>query len=149
MLTGKVAVVYGAAGSMGSAISRAFAREGARVFLAGRTRATLDALAAELTHGGASATATVVDAMDGDAVEKHLAMIIGEAGAIDISFNLIGLGGSQGQPLTGMKLESFEEPIVNAMRTHFITATAVFAASDRASALTAAVLNATCGEIAD
>jgi len=124
LLEGKVAVVYGAAGSMGSAISRAFAHEGARVFLAGRTRASLDALASGLTRDGATATATVVDAMDPAAVEKHLETIVADAGGIDISFNLIGIGGNQGQPLTGMTLDSFQEPIANAMRTQFITATA-------------------------
>lgn len=124
LLQGKVAVVYGAAGSMGSSISRAFAQEGARVFLAGRTRASLDALATELARDGASASAGVVDAMDRAAVEKHLEEIVAEAGGIDISFNLIGIGGNQGQPLTGMTLESFQEPIGNAMRTQFLTATA-------------------------
>lgn len=36
LLGSKTAVVYGAAGSVGSAVARAFAREGASVFLAGR-----------------------------------------------------------------------------------------------------------------
>lgn len=122
LLEGKVAVIYGAAGAMGGAISRAFAQHGARVFLAGRTRATLDAFAEELTRTGASVTATVVDAMDRAAVEKHLETIVAEAGRIDVSFNLIGIGGNQGQPLTAMTLQSFEEPVSNAMRTQFITA---------------------------
>ncbi len=124
LLEGKVAVVYGAAGSMGSAISRAFAREGARVMLAGRTLATLKTLEDELKQAGASATAAVIDAMDTTAVEKHLEAIVADAGRIDISFNLIGIGGNQGQPLTAMTLPDFQEPIFNAMRTQFITATA-------------------------
>ena len=37
LLEGKNAIVYGGSGSVGSAVARAFAREGARVFLAGRT----------------------------------------------------------------------------------------------------------------
>ena len=45
LLEHKNAVVYGAGGSIGGAVSRAFAREGARVFLAGRTRATLETVA--------------------------------------------------------------------------------------------------------
>ncbi|HEY4729379.1 MAG TPA: 3-oxoacyl-ACP reductase, partial [Actinomycetes bacterium] len=36
LLEDKTAVVYGGAGSVGAAVARAFAREGARVFLAGR-----------------------------------------------------------------------------------------------------------------
>ena len=42
LLENKVAVIYGAGGAIGGAVARTFAREGARVFLAGRTRAKLD-----------------------------------------------------------------------------------------------------------
>ena len=45
LLEGKNAVIYGGAGSVGGAVARAFGREGARVFLAGRTRETLEAMA--------------------------------------------------------------------------------------------------------
>src|SRR5260221_12978007 len=38
LLEQKTAVIYGAGGAIGSAVARAFAREGARVYLAGRTR---------------------------------------------------------------------------------------------------------------
>jgi 3-oxoacyl-[acyl-carrier protein] reductase len=41
LLDNKRAVIYGGGGSIGGAVARAFAREGSRVFLAGRTRATL------------------------------------------------------------------------------------------------------------
>jgi NAD(P)-dependent dehydrogenase (short-subunit alcohol dehydrogenase family) len=123
LLAGKRAVVYGAAGAIGGAVSRAFAREGAQLFLAGRTLERVDALAGELKGTGVSATAAAVDALDRAAVEKHLDEVVRVAGGIDISFNLIGLGGDQGQPLTAMSREAFALPIENAMRTHFITAT--------------------------
>ena len=45
LLENRNAVIYGGAGAVGSAVARAFAREGARVHLAGRTLATLDAVA--------------------------------------------------------------------------------------------------------
>ena len=124
LLAGKRAVIYGAAGAIGGAVSRAFAHEGAQLFLAGRTFDKVDALAGELTRSGASASAAAVDALDRAAVEKHLDEVVRVAGGIDISFNLIGLGGDQGQPLTAMSREAFAVPIDNAMRTHFITATA-------------------------
>ncbi len=54
-LKNKNAVVYGAAGGHGSAVARAFAKEGARVFLAGRTLPTLDALAVEIRDSGGTA----------------------------------------------------------------------------------------------
>jgi 3-oxoacyl-[acyl-carrier protein] reductase len=45
LLENKNAVIYGAGGLIGSAVARAFAREGARVLLAGRTPASLDDVA--------------------------------------------------------------------------------------------------------
>lgn len=124
LLAGKRAVIYGAAGAIGGAVSRAFAREGAQLFLAGRTFDKVDALAGELSQAGVSATPAAVDALDRAAVEKHLDEVVRASGAIDISFNLIGLGGDQGQPLAAMTREAFTLPIENAMRTHFNTATA-------------------------
>jgi NAD(P)-dependent dehydrogenase (short-subunit alcohol dehydrogenase family) len=109
---------------MGSAVARAYAREGAQVFLAGRTLERVQALAEELTRSGARATAAGFDALDRSAVEKHLDEVVRSAGGVDISFNLIGLGGDQGQPLASMTQEGFAMAIDNAMRTHFLTATA-------------------------
>jgi NAD(P)-dependent dehydrogenase (short-subunit alcohol dehydrogenase family) len=124
LLAGKRAVIYGAAGAIGSSVSRAFAREGAELFLTGRTFDKVNALANELSKGGGNVHAAGVDALDRAAVEKHLDDVAQAAGGIDISFNLIGIGGEQGHPLTAMTREAFAEPIENAMRTHFITTTA-------------------------
>jgi 3-oxoacyl-[acyl-carrier protein] reductase len=124
LLAGRVAVIYGAAGDMGRDIARAFAREGALVCLTGRTASRLDALAQDIIAAGGRAEPAVVDALDGEAVEKHLAAVVAAHGRVDISFNLINLGGSQGAPLTEMKREDFGLPIETAMRTHFITGTA-------------------------
>lgn len=124
LLAGKIAVVYGAAGAMGSAVSRAFAREGAQVYLAGRTLAKVEALASDIEDAGGAAHAASVDALDRGAVDEHLAGVARQQGGVDISFNLIGLGGRQGDPLTAMDSDAFAEPIINAMRTHHLTATA-------------------------
>ena len=51
LLEGKVAVIYGGGGGIGGGVARTFAREGARVFLVGRTRDTLDAVAKEISGG--------------------------------------------------------------------------------------------------
>ena len=124
LLAGKRAVIFGAAGAMGSAVARAFAREGAQLYLAGRTQQNVQALAEELAQAGAPAVAARLDAQDRDAVDTHLEEVVRTAGGIDISFNLIGLGSLQGQPLTAMSQQAFAEPIENAMRTHFYTAIA-------------------------
>jgi 3-oxoacyl-[acyl-carrier protein] reductase len=124
LLEKKNAVIYGAGGEIGSTVARAFAREGARVFLAGRTLAPIESLAEEITRAGGRAEAAQVDALDQQAIEKHLAEVVQKTGGIDISFNLIGIGYEQGEPLTEMTLESFTLPIADAMKTQFLTTTA-------------------------
>jgi NAD(P)-dependent dehydrogenase (short-subunit alcohol dehydrogenase family) len=124
LLAGKVAVVYGAAGSMGGAASRAFARAGAHVELAGHTLAKVNAIARELSKDGARASAAKVDALDRESVEKHLEDVVRTHGRVDISFNLIGLGDAQGALLASMKAADFVQPIEAAMRTQFLTTTA-------------------------
>jgi 3-oxoacyl-[acyl-carrier protein] reductase len=51
LLEDKNAVIYGAGGSIGGAVAQAFAREGTKVFLAGRTKAKLDEVAEEIRSG--------------------------------------------------------------------------------------------------
>lgn len=119
----KNAIVYGAAGSMGGAVARAFAREGARVFLAGRTLASLDEVADEIRSGGGAAETAQVDAMDQAAVESHASQVAAAAGSIDISFNAISIDAVQNVPLVDMSLEDFMAPVTAACRTHFVTAT--------------------------
>jgi 3-oxoacyl-[acyl-carrier protein] reductase len=121
LLEGKNAVIYGGGGSIGGAVARAFARERATVFLAGRTRAKLEEVAEEIRSAGGAAETAVVDALDGQAVDEHADAVAGEAGSIDISFNLIAHGDVQGTPLAEMSLEDFERPVVTAVRTTFLT----------------------------
>ncbi|MCI0576975.1 MAG: SDR family oxidoreductase [Chloroflexi bacterium] len=120
LLENKVAVIYGAGGSIGGAVARAFAREGARVFLAGRTRAKLDKVAGEIRSNGGVADTAVVDALDEQAVDEYVDGVVEQAGRIDISFNLISLGDVQ-EPLTEISVEDFIQPITTAMRTQFLT----------------------------
>jgi NAD(P)-dependent dehydrogenase (short-subunit alcohol dehydrogenase family) len=54
ILKNKVAVIYGAGGGIGSAIARAFAREGAKVFLTGLHGAAVEAVAKEIVSDGGS-----------------------------------------------------------------------------------------------
>ncbi len=124
LLEDKNAVVYGGGGEVGGAVAHAFAREGARVFLAGRTLATLDEVAEEIRSAGGVAETAQVDALDETAVDEHADAVAQEAGSIDISFNLISYGDVQGTPLAEMPLEDFERPVVNAVRTQFLTSRA-------------------------
>ena len=116
LLTDKTAIIYGAGGSIGAAVARAFAAEGARVHLVGRTRKTLEAVA----NGIEGAEVAVVDALDETAVEEHLAGV----GAVDVSFNLVSRGDVQGAPLTEMPVDDFLRPVLAGTRANFITARA-------------------------
>jgi len=124
LLEGKNAVIYGGAGAIGSAVARAFGREGAKVFLAGRTLAKLEAIRADISASGGVAEAAVVDALDKQSIESHLREVVRIAGGIDISFNTIDLGDAQGAPLVEMTDEHFMLPIGNAMKTQFLTGSA-------------------------
>lgn len=124
LLKDKVAVIYGAGGAVGSAVAKTFAREGARVFLAGRTLASLEAVASEIRSQGGQAEAGQVDALDKPAVEAYVDGVVAAAGRLDISFNLIGLGDAQGVPLMEMTAAHFVMPIAAAMNSHQITGAA-------------------------
>jgi 3-oxoacyl-[acyl-carrier protein] reductase len=125
LLENKNAVIYGAGGAVGGAVARAFAREGARVFLAGRTLATLDAVAEEIRSAGGVAETAHVDARDEAAVGEHAREVATKAGSIDVLFNAIGMEDVQGTPLIDMSLEDVVHPVVIAMTTQFVTARAV------------------------
>jgi len=124
LLEGKTAVIYGGGGSIGGAVARAFAREGAGVFLAGRTLERLEAVANEIRRAGGMAETAQVDALDERAVDEHADAVVARAGRIDVSFNLISHGDVQGIPLVEMALEDFERPVVTALRTMFLTSRA-------------------------
>jgi NAD(P)-dependent dehydrogenase (short-subunit alcohol dehydrogenase family) len=120
LLENKVAVIYGAGGSIGGAVARAFRREGARVCLAGRTKAKLNTLADEIRASSGSAETKEIDALDEQAVGQFVEKVVEQAGRIDISFNVIGYGDVQ-KPLLEISVEDFLQPIANAMRTQFLT----------------------------
>ena len=124
LLENKNAVIYGAGGSIGGAVARAFAREGAKVFLAGRTEAKLKAVADEIRAAGRQAETAVVDALDEEAVDRHADAVVAEAGSLDISFNLISHPYTHGVPLAEMAVDDFIAPVETAARTTFITARA-------------------------
>jgi NAD(P)-dependent dehydrogenase (short-subunit alcohol dehydrogenase family) len=120
LLQGKVAVVYGA-GSIGGAVAKAFGAEGARVFVGDRTGAKAEALAAEIGAAGGTARGLEVDALDERSVAGFVEEVAGEAGRLDISFNLISVGDVQGTPLAEMEWENFATPVENAVRSNFLT----------------------------
>jgi 3-oxoacyl-[acyl-carrier protein] reductase len=124
LLEKRNAVVYGGGGPVGGAVARAFAREGAKVFLAARTLARLDAVAEDIAAEGGEVETAEVDALDEKAVDAHADSIVRTAGSIDVSFNSIGHGDVHGPPLLEMPYEDFARPITTALRALFLTARA-------------------------
>jgi NAD(P)-dependent dehydrogenase (short-subunit alcohol dehydrogenase family) len=125
LLSDKNAVIYGGGGAIGGAVARVFAREGARVFLAGRTQAKLDAVAADISAAGGKVETAQVDVFDQQAVERHAAEVAVAGGGIDVALNAVSVMHDQGTLLADLSLEEFMRPIDGFLRTLFITSKAV------------------------
>jgi NAD(P)-dependent dehydrogenase (short-subunit alcohol dehydrogenase family) len=124
LLKNKVAVIYGAGGAVGGAVARAFAREGARLFLSGRSLDKVDAIATDIRRSGGMAETAVVDALDEQAVDRYLGGVVEMAGTIDISFSAVGIANTtlQGTPLVELAVDQLLRPIETYARSLFITA---------------------------
>ncbi|MDB6124493.1 MAG: family NAD(P)-dependent oxidoreductase [Pedosphaera sp.] len=124
ILKDKVAVIYGAGGAIGSAVARAFASEGASVFLTGRKLANTAAVAKDIVAGGGKAEAAEIDALDEQSIDKHLQLVTNKADRVDISFNAVGIPPEKvvGVPLVELDVEQFSLPIAAYTRTYFLTA---------------------------
>jgi NAD(P)-dependent dehydrogenase (short-subunit alcohol dehydrogenase family) len=124
ILKDKVAVIYGAGGAVGGAVARAFASDGANLFLTGRNLAPIQVVAKEIVAAGGSAVAADVDALDEQAVDEHLQSVIDTAGRIDISFNAVGVPSTNVLyvPLVELDVEHFSLPITTLVTPYFLTA---------------------------
>jgi NAD(P)-dependent dehydrogenase (short-subunit alcohol dehydrogenase family) len=126
MLADKIAIIYGAGGSIGSMVAEAFAREGAKLFLTGHSRSNVDKVVKKINADGGFAEAAQIDALDGEALEQHLKMVVEKVGRVDISFNAVGTPSTNiiGVPLAEMDVEQFSLPIATYTRSYFLTARA-------------------------
>ena len=123
-LNNRIAVIYGAGGEIGGAVARAFAREGAKLFLTGHRLAPVAAVAESIVSAGGAAEAAQVDAHDEQAIDEHLQSVVAKAGRIDISFNAVGNSPAKylGPSLVDMDLEQFSMPITSYTTSYFLTA---------------------------
>jgi NAD(P)-dependent dehydrogenase (short-subunit alcohol dehydrogenase family) len=124
MLENKVAVIYGAGGAIGSAVARAFAAEGAHLFLTGPHLAPVELVAKDIASPGGSVEAAEVDALDEQAVDTHLQSVIDQVGRLDISLNAVGIPNTKilGVPLAELDAEQFSLPITTYTMSYFLTA---------------------------
>lgn len=124
LLQKKNAVIYGAAGSIGSTVARAMAKAGAKVFVTGHKLEPVQKLADEIHAAGGLAEAAQVDALNQTEVDNYIFELGSHGNPIDISFNAIDFKDKQGIPLIEMALDDFVRPVNIAMQTQFITSTA-------------------------
>ncbi len=127
MVQGKRAVVFGGGGSIGAAVAHELASEGAEVFLAGRSSASVEVVAEAITAAGGRAHAAVVDALDAAAVDDYLAAVVEQAGGVDVELNAIGPRISEhghGKPVVELAVEEFMTPVATVLQSQFITARA-------------------------
>jgi NAD(P)-dependent dehydrogenase (short-subunit alcohol dehydrogenase family) len=124
MLENKVALIYGAGGAIGSAVARAFASDGANLFLTGRHLAPVELVAKDVASAGGSAEAAEVDALDELAMDNHLQSVVEKAGRVDISLNAIGIPNTKilGVPLIELDVEQFTLPVTTYTTSYFLTA---------------------------
>jgi NAD(P)-dependent dehydrogenase (short-subunit alcohol dehydrogenase family) len=126
ILQGKRAVVFGAGGSVGSAIAKEFAAEGAELFLSGRNRSNVDEVARDVDGAGGRAHAALVDASDEKAVGDYLGEVA-QGGSVDVVFNAVGPLASDygnGKPAVYLSVEEFSVPLRAIVKPCFVTARA-------------------------
>jgi NAD(P)-dependent dehydrogenase (short-subunit alcohol dehydrogenase family) len=114
ILQGKRAVVFGGGGSIGAAVAKELASEGAEVFLAGRSATSVQAVAKEIEAVGGRAHADVIDALDGAAVEEYLESVVQQTGGLDIEFNATGPRVSEyanGKLAVDLPIDEFMVPV--------------------------------------
>ena len=89
-LESKVALITGGYGGMGRASARLFAKEGATVFIAGRSEERGDALAAEINEAGGRAHFVELDVVKQDQWDAAVIHVKEQAGALHILMNIVG-----------------------------------------------------------
>jgi NAD(P)-dependent dehydrogenase (short-subunit alcohol dehydrogenase family) len=94
-LSGRVALVSGGGGAIGSAVAEAFAGAGAKVAVAGRTRETLDTAVARVAAAGSEGLAITADATVEADADRLVAATTERFGQVDIIVNAVGGGAGQ------------------------------------------------------
>jgi len=124
LLQNKNAIIYGAGGSLGGAVAKAFAGAGTKVFLTGRHLSSVQKTADEILASGGQVEVDQVDALDEKAIHAHIEKVVQKAGTVDISFNAVDISVVMNIPLIDMAVADFVDPITVTMQTRFLTAVA-------------------------
>ncbi len=102
-------------------VAKAFAREGARVFLSGGNAAPVEAVTNDIMAVGGVAETTTLHALDERAIERHVAEVAGKSGGIDVRVNAIAFRAVQGVPLSDLAPKDFANPMATWTTSQFLT----------------------------
>lgn len=120
-LNGKVAIVTGASSGIGRATAKLFAQEGARVVVAARRQAELDALVKEIEADGGQAVAVAGDVKDEAYAKALVDAAVARFGGLDIAFNNAGIVGEMG-PVSELSLAAWRDTIDTNLTSAFLGA---------------------------
>jgi NAD(P)-dependent dehydrogenase (short-subunit alcohol dehydrogenase family) len=127
VLKDKHAVVFGAGGSIGSAVAKEFAAEGAEVFLSGRSKSSVEAVAKEIAAKGGRAHTAEIDTLDDAGVNHYIDCIVKQTGKIDIIVDVAGPLAKEygnGKLAVDLPIDQFMVPLQTMVKSRFITARA-------------------------
>ena len=120
-LTNKVAIVTGASSGIGRATAKLFAEQGAKVVVAARRQAELDALVAEIEDAGGTAVALAGDVRDEAYAKALVELAVESFGGLDIAFNNVGAVGQMGS-ISDLSLEGWRETLDTNLTSAFLGA---------------------------
>jgi len=127
ILQEKYAVVFGAGGSIGAAVAKEFAAQGAELFLSGHTKPGVESVTKQIAANGGRAHATVIDTLDDAAVNQYIDDIARQAGKVDIILDAAGPLAKEygnGKNAVDLPIEEFMVPLATMLKSRFITARA-------------------------
>lgn len=114
---GKVAVITGGGGVLGSTMGKGLAQYGVKVAILNRTQEKGERVAKEIRNQGGEAIAISCDVMDIESVKKAEKAVIEEYGQCDILINCA--GGNEGQAITTNETLSIEDIEKDEIKTFF------------------------------
>lgn len=125
LLAGKVAVIFGGSGAIGSAVAHAMAREGAHVYLGARSQEKLDWAASSIRTAGGAVETFVTDVLDEYGTSKQVTHLAQQTGGIDVVVNATGFMHEQGKRIEALSLSEFMSGITPFLSAQFNIAKAV------------------------
>jgi len=107
LLKGKVAVIFGGSGAIGTAIAKVFIREGAHVYLCARDLNKLQNIATQLHQLGGAVHTASVDVLDSQSINNTVAQIAQDTGGLDLVINATSFIHNQGKEILELNLDEF------------------------------------------